>query len=84
MHSALPEDVLLSACPGSGSQMEVLAASLRCVRQELNGKSALVEQRLWQLKRGGNERAEDGGSGSHSRLEAQTNSAITTLMHKFT
>jgi len=89
MQSALPEDVLLSASPGNSPQVEVLATCLRCVRQELNSKSEVVEQRLQQLKRGDGERVEGGGSvesggGSHTRLESQTNTAITTLMHKFT
>jgi len=92
MQSALPEDVLLSASPGNSPQVEVLATCLRCVRQELNSKSEVVEQRLQQLKRGDGECVEGGGSvesggsggGSHTRLESQTNTAITTLMHKFT
>ena len=80
---ALPEDVRLSVCPKGSPQWEVLASCLKCVKQELDSKSELMEQQLQQLKEGGGPLpVEDGGV--RARLEAQTNTTVTSLMYKLT
>ena len=83
---ALPEDVRLSVSPKGSPQWEVLASCLKCVKQELDSKSELMEQQLQQLKEGGGPLpVEDGdGCGIRAKLEAQTNTAVTTLMYELT
>ena len=86
MQLALPEDVRLSVSPKGSPQWEVLATCLKCVKQELDSKSELMEQQLQQLKRGGRPLSNEnsGDYGVQARLEAQTNTAVTTLMYKLT
>ena len=86
MRLALPEDVRLSVSPKGSPQWEVLATCLKCVKQELDSKSELMEQQLQQLKRGGRPLSNEnsGDYGVQARLEAQTNTAVTTLMYKLT
>lgn len=86
MRLALPEDVRLSVSPKGSPQWEVLATCLKCVKQELDSKSELMEQQLQQLKGGGRPlpNEDSGGYGVQARLEAQTNTAVTTLMYKLT
>lgn len=86
MRLALPEDVRLSVSPKGSPQWEVLATCLKCVKQELDSKSELMEQQLQQLKRGWRPLSNE-NSGDYSvqaRLEPQTNTAVTTLMYKLT
>lgn len=86
MRLALPEDVRLSVSPKGSPQWEVLATCLKCVKQELDSKSELMEQQLQQLKRGGRPLSNEnsGDYGVQARPEPQTNTAVTTLMYKLT